>query len=110
MIRVSHVVAALSLSIAASACSAEPVGRDADSVDFDRSTSSALVDYGILDLVNDPSTDEAFLDYWMNTSIFARTVEDDKRDEIRAKGKAHLAGKSAPFVITKRVAVAICIR
>ena len=55
-------------------------------------------------------TDEAFLDYWMNTSIFARTVEDDKRDEIRAKGKAHLADKSAPFVITKRVAVAICIR
>ncbi|MEM7155217.1 MAG: proprotein convertase P-domain-containing protein [Myxococcota bacterium] len=58
----SHVVAALSLSIAASACSNEPVGRDADAVDFDRSASSALVDYGILNLVNDPTTDEAFLD------------------------------------------------
>ena len=110
MIRVSHVVAALSLSIAASACSAEPVGRDADSVDFDRSTSSALVDYGILDLVNDPSTDEAFLDlvvpldarsafeiiaYRNGPDGLPGTADDNRFDHMRELDEVYWVGPAA---------------
>ena len=53
---------------------------------------------------------DAFLTYWSNTSLFARSVEDNDREAVLAKGRAHLEGKPAPFVNTKTVSIAIGVR
>jgi len=53
-----------------------------------------------------PTADE-FIDYWTNTSLFARGVPEDRRQETIDRGRAELAGQTGPFIVTKKVAVAI---
>jgi SAM-dependent methyltransferase len=53
---------------------------------------------------------EKFITYWSNASLFARTVDDDKRDEMLAKGLKLLQDRGGPYVVTKRVAIAIGVR
>lgn len=53
---------------------------------------------------------EAFLAYWMATSLFIRSVPDGERADARRRAEALLAAESAPPVVTKRVAIAVARR
>lgn len=53
---------------------------------------------------------EKFITYWSNASLFARTVDDDKREETLARGLETLKKRGGPYVVTKRVAIAIATR
>lgn len=53
---------------------------------------------------------EAFLEYWMATSLFIRSVPDEERADARRRGEALLAAEAETPVITKRVAIALARR
>lgn len=55
-----------------------------------------------------PSVD-AFVEYWTNTSLFARGVPQDEREATIARGRDALKGRS-DFTITKRVAICRAVR
>lgn len=53
---------------------------------------------------------EAFLAYWMATSLFIRSVPDVERAGARRRAGALLAAKAEPPTVTKRVAIAVARR
>lgn len=51
-----------------------------------------------------PSTDD-FIRYWSSTSLFARTVPENDRQEALTAGRRALPERAASFTVTKRVTV-----
>jgi hypothetical protein len=53
---------------------------------------------------------EDFITYWSNASLFARTVNDAERETVLARGRKELERRGGPYVVTKKVSIAVGTR
>jgi len=94
-----------------------PADTDVMALGYVAALDQPMADAGFKDIeiiefdnpINFP-TAEHFITYWSNTSLFARSVSDDKREEVLAAGRERLASAGDRHVVTKRITIAKGVR